>query len=96
MLNRLTSDLRPKPLPRLGHIGRWGMSGRERLLVMGHLAVVALALQDEELVAAAAARWQFSSGFWNGVDVAANLVILALWALLTLAWVRCRRDGDAA
>lgn len=92
MLDRLT-DSPPKPLPRLGHSGRWGMSGRERLLVMAHLAVVALALQDEELVAAAAERWQWGAGFWSGVEVAFNLVILGLWAVLTLAWVRCRRGS---
>ena len=37
-------------VPRVGHAARLGMSRRERFLVMGHLLVMAFALEDEEVI----------------------------------------------
>ena len=76
--------------PRFGHAGRLGMSRREVALVMGHLFLVALALEDEEVIATLAA-----AGGWGETTIAAAGVLLKLgvlvgWGALTLAWVRCR------
>jgi hypothetical protein len=76
-----------------GHGARLGMSRRELFLVMGHLIVLSLAFEDEE-IAEALVDWIGLNGEWaalarRGVIVA----ILAMWGALTLAWVRCRRTG---
>ena len=83
---------RPLRLPAVGHSMRLGISRRERFLVVAHLLLLALALEDEEVAA------MLTDALGLGGDLAALAgdvvtgAILALWGLLTLAWVRCRRD----
>ena len=82
---------RPFRLPQVGHPMRLGMSRRERLLVVAHLLLIALALEDEEVAAAVTGALGWSGGWASAAETAVTVAILALWGLLTLAWVRCRR-----
>ena len=83
---------RPLRLPQVGHPMRLGMSRRERMLVVGHLLVLALALEDEEVAAAVSAVFGWEGALAAFAGTATTGLILALWGLLTLAWVRCTRD----
>ena len=80
-------------LPRVGHAARLGMSRRERFLVVGHLIVMALALEDEEVVALLAKQFGWGAGMQALAESLIAVVVLAVWGLLTVAWVRCRRGG---
>lgn len=91
---------RPRPsltgfrrLPPIGHASRFGMSLRERYLVIGHLLVIALALGDDELAETIGTQFGWSSATMGIFETVLSLALLAAWGALTLAWVRCR-DGE--
>lgn len=75
---------------RFGHAGRLGMSRREIALVIGHLLLIALALEDEDVVASLAELTGWSDPTMAVVGVMLKIGVLAAWGALTLAWVRCR------
>ena len=76
--------------PRFGHAGRLSMSRRELALVIGHLFLVALALEDEDVIATLAAAGGWSEPTIAVASVMLKIGVLAGWGALTLAWVRCR------
>ena len=80
-------------LPSVGHAARLGMSRRERFLVVGHLLVMAFALEDEEVVALLAEQFGWGQSMQAFAENLLAVAILAVWGLLTVAWVRCRRSG---
>lgn len=87
-----------RPLARvgLGHRMRLGMSRREVWLALGHLLVIAAALEDEE-VALALVEFLGLGGAWLAtVETALIFAVLAAWGLLTLGWVRCARGSGPA
>lgn len=84
---------RARHLPRIGHASRFGMSLRERYLVIGHLLVIALALGDDELAETIGTQFGWSSATMGIFETVLSLALLAAWGALTLAWVRCR-DGE--
>lgn len=84
---------RARHLPRIGHASRFGMSLRERYLVIGHLLVIALALGDDELVETLGEQFGWSAATMGMAETILSLGVLAAWGALTLAWVRCRA-GD--
>lgn len=79
-------------LPAVGHASRLKMSTREKLLLIGHLLTLSLALEDEEVVAALAEQFGWGRAAVSVAEIAVSAVVLAVWALLTLAWVRCKRE----
>lgn len=92
----MKTDGTPAPAPlRLGHAGRLRMSRREIALVIGHLLLVALALEDEDVLATLRALAGWGDATAAAVGVMLKLGILAAWGALTLAWVRCRGGGES-
>ena len=85
-----SKPLRNPALPRVGHAGRLAMSPRERLLVLGHLCLIAIALEDDELVETLAEVFDWGARTQAIAETVISIGVLVLWGLLTMAWVRCR------
>ncbi len=75
----------------IGHRMRLGMSRRELWLALGHLLVIATALEDEEVAAALVDFLRLPAAWLPTVETALIFAVLAAWGLLTLGWVRCNR-----
>ena len=84
--------------PRLGHVGRMSLPSKVRWLISAHLVIVALSLEDEEIVEMMAEAWNLGARAQVTAEVILSLILLAAWGLLTLAWVRMacgpNRPGD--
>lgn len=72
----------------LGHSGRLRSDLGVRWLVLGHLLVFALALQDEETVGMLISAFDLPGRLMLPMEVALNLGLFVAWGALMIAWVR--------
>lgn len=79
--------------PRFGHAGRLRMSRREIALVIGHLLLIAVALEDEDITASIGAMTAWTEPTMALVGAGLRIGVLVAWGALTLAWVQCRSVG---
>ncbi|MBK0400215.1 hypothetical protein H0I76_13535 [Limibaculum sp. M0105] len=72
----------------LGHSARLRSDDGVRWLVLGHLLVFALAIQDEETVEALVALLGLSSRLIFPLEIAFSLMLFVAWGCLMIGWVR--------
>jgi hypothetical protein len=96
MTPQAPSAARPLARVGLGHRMRLGMSRREIWLALGHLLVIATALEDEEVALAVVEFLGLGAGWLATVETTLIFAVLAAWGLLTLGWVRCARGSGSA
>ncbi|MDT8346105.1 MAG: hypothetical protein RQ752_16890 [Thermohalobaculum sp.] len=72
----------------LGHSGRLRSDLGVRWLVLGHLLVFALALQDEEAVGMLVTAFGLPGRLMFPLEIAFNLGLFVAWGGLMIAWVR--------
>jgi hypothetical protein len=82
--------------PEIGNRMRLGMSRRELWLALGHLLVIATALEDEEVATALVSFFRLPAAWLPAVETGLIFVVLAAWGLLTLGWARCNRGAGGA
>ncbi|SEA45721.1 hypothetical protein [Rubrimonas cliftonensis] len=68
-----------------------GAGRRETWLALGHLFVVALALEDEEAASALLDILALDAAWLGRMEALVIVAVLALQGLVTLGWVRCSR-----
>lgn len=78
--------------PLVGHSGRMSLPSKVRWLISAHLVVFALSLEDEEIVEWMAETWNLGARAQVTAEVILSLILLVVWGLLTLSWVRMACD----
>ncbi len=68
-----------------------GAGRRETWLALGHLFVVALALEDEEAAAGLLDLLSLDPAWLGRMEALVIVAVLALQGVVTLGWVRCKR-----
>jgi len=72
----------------IGHSGRLRSDAGVRWLVLGHLLVFALALNDEEFVGMALAAANLPERLLFPMEIAFSFLLFVAWGCLTVGWVR--------
>lgn len=88
---------RRRPALGIGHSGRLRGDTTMRWLILGHLLVFGLALEDEAVVALIIESAALPPRLFLPIEVALNLGLFLAWGALTAGWIRVihriRRKG---